>query len=503
MIDCARARHFTTRIRYSTMLRALNSAYLKTGICMLLFQVLAVSLPAFAEADFETRPKPEAQASPQAETVRERSGEIAFIERLSNEIVRTELKLTKISTEFHAAWLKPRKCKVWRVFAYKIAGSGLTNAGIICIAGSRFQYMRNPTLAPAKYLKAGHIINITAASIIMGGTIFELFADHRHRSNLKKHDFDPESSLVKFLELRKELDKLLDTRAREIGDCDELTDSQKQILQCDGKVLKNIRDLISAEFYYSFIEIARLKASLAASSAETIAGAALSGYLGSLNALLSVANKEPKQIGVAGIGFITNGSVVATAPLLTKLARMRAEKSNSNMLGALDISPVDNAATKLEENCQCLNNLLSSASVEDRQLLTAIDARTSAYRLHKHIYDTREHARVLASAKSKPELLGRLFVSSIVGGTNIARGTQLAVAGFKYYDSKTDIFKLVASASTAYIAGSGVWTADNIQGRVRELLLERKLAKAKLGVHARLLGDLENLDNMERQMSLF
>ncbi|MBX9685385.1 MAG: hypothetical protein K2X27_01710, partial [Candidatus Obscuribacterales bacterium] len=123
--------------------------------------------------------------------------------------------------------------------------------------------------------------------------------------------------------------------------------------------------------------------------------------------------------------------------------------------------------------------------------------------LHNAIFDGRDETRSLAKLKSKNELRERLFFSAIVGGTNIARGAQLAVAGFHFNDSPKDNFRLVASASTGYIAGSGVWTLDNIQGKVREELTKKKMNAAKLSVHAKLLDELDDLEQMQEQMSIF
>jgi hypothetical protein len=94
-----------------------------------------------------------------------------------------------------------------------------------------------------------------------------------------------------------------------------------------------------------------------------------------------------------------------------------------------------------------------------------------------------------------------MFYSTIVGGTQAARGTQLAVAGFKYFDESRKAFPLVAAASTTYIAGSGVWSLDNIQGKIREEVARRK--STTTSVHAKLLEDMDDLENMDDQMSIF
>ncbi|MBX9688822.1 MAG: hypothetical protein K2X27_19090, partial [Candidatus Obscuribacterales bacterium] len=242
--------------------------------------------------------------------------QIAAVEKVTNEIVRDEIRLVRFSTQFYAAWLKPERFKSWRLFAYKMAGSGLTNAGMIAIAGSRFQYRSNPSEAPRKYLKSGHIINLTAASILLAGTLTELFLDRLSERSLSRQHLDPASAVKEFLTVRNKLDALIGSRKDILKNCSELTLRQREILEADGQVLQDIRDLACAEFHHAYCDIARLRGTRDIANATTLFSAGTAGYGGSLNSLLSVANKLPRQTGVAGIGFMTSGASVAVSPLI-------------------------------------------------------------------------------------------------------------------------------------------------------------------------------------------
>jgi len=48
-----------------------------------------------------------------------------------------------------------------------------------------------------------------------------------------------------------------------------------------------------------------------------------------------------------------------------------------------------------------------------------------------------------------------------------------------------------------------VWTFDNLQGKAREEIAKANLKKAKLSVQARLADDLDSLEEMEDQMSIY
>lgn len=458
----------------------------------------------------ENTPPPTVDVPPQENTptptvdVPSEANDLTAIETITNKIVRSDLQLLRVATRFHAAWLKPSKWKSWRVFAYKMVGSTLTNTGMILIAASRYQYMNNPAAAPRPYLKSGHICNITAASCLIAGTLGETVLDQVSERRMRKEHLDPKSALNEFLKIRKILDAQISDRQTIITQCTNLTPTQKAILDADGAVLQDLRDLASLEFHNSFCEVARLRGIRDVANATTIFSAASAEFCGSLNSLLAVADRQPKLVGAAGIGFITSGSSVAISPLLVSWTGQLARKRASNKLTASGIESDTDLNARFDTHCQQLQALLANADPDERKLLSALDARASVYALSKAIYDARSDGRVVAKQAEKRELKERLAFSSIIGGTNIARGAQLAVAGFHYTDSPTDIFKLVASASTGHIVGTGVWTIDNIQSKVREEMLKKKLKTTKqMSVHGVLLDDLRNLELMEDQMSIY
>jgi len=430
------------------------------------------------------------------------SDQLTAIEKVSNNALQAEIQMMKLSCGFHAAWLKPNRWKSWRIFGYKIADSGLTNAGITTIAASRFQYMDDPSKAPRPYLKAGHIINLTAASILVGGTLTETLLDRISDYRIAKRKQDPKSALNEFLRLRKSLDDLLAQRELLVANCSSMSPFQKEIIQADGHVLQDLRTLVSDEFQHAYCEVAKLRSVRDLSNATALFSGAAAGYMGSLQSLLSVANRHPNQTGVAGMGFITAGSSVAATPIIVKLGSNLARKRAANRLEHHEITKVSPGA-QFDLHRARFEQLVASAPPSERTLLTALDARNTIYKLHDGMIDARDQDREFIKRKARRDFMERMFYSSIIGGSNIARGSQLVVAGFHYGDNPEENFRLVAAASTVFIAGSGVWTADNIQSKVREELLESKIRRGKLSVHGKLLRDLEDLQQMEDQIRAY
>ena len=178
--------------------------------------------------------------------------------------------------------------------------------------------------------------------------------------------------------------------------------------------------------------------------------------------------------------------------------------SNSKLVSPSSIEQGEFDLSKFKEHIARLESVIEKADESERSLLAALDARKSIYYLHNAIFETRQEIRSNASGRQRRELGERLFFSTAVGGTNIARGCELVVAGFHKFDNPSETFRLVSSASTAYIVGSSLWTADNLQGKFREEVLRRRLARSAVpSVHARLLKDLESLENMENRMRIY
>lgn len=426
---------------------------------------------------------------------------LSEIEKITNSILRSEIQMMRYSTNLHATWVRPSRAKSWRVFAYKMTGSTMLNVGMSLIAASRFQYMDNPSAAPRPYLKSGHIVNLTGTSILLGGTLFESVLDRVHEKRHAKKHLDLKSALQSFLDMQNELDGLIVKRNEMVAACAELSPSQKEILRVDGLVLHDLRDLTVSEFQFTYRDISRLRTARDTATATTVFGAATAAYGGSLQSLLSVANREPKQIGAAGVGFITSGSSVVASPMLIHWAGHHARNRAQAKLESVGITSPDVAASSFDDHRKELADLVAKADSTDKQLLEALGARQSVYDLQNNLLDARQLTRAAVEKRLKKELHERMFFSTIVGGTQVARGTQLCVAGFKYFDAPTKSYPLVAAASTTYIAGSGVWTLDNIQGKVREEAARKR--PVSTSVHGKLLEDLEDLENMDNQMSIF
>jgi len=428
---------------------------------------------------------------------------LGSIEDVTNAIVKKELGLLNLDTKFRIAAARKSKWKPWRMFLYQLLASGLTEAGMTIDVVAGWKYYRKPKLAPRDLLKAGPICNITAPSIALGGTLLEAILDKLQDRRLRKSGLDRKSALKCFLQLRADNDRLLAERSQLIKNA-SLSAIQRQVLEADGVVLKDIRDLASRQFAEYYIQTRHSLAARDAGSLLAIVGAGTSGYLGSISTLLAVTERNPKLTGVGGIGYATAGSIVMMTPILTRLAGNLASKSSERKMQNMVYSNLEGMNRGIfEADRQKLLAILDKADSSDLVLMKGLNARISAYQLHKTIFDNQKAIAVRHAERRNSELKEDLLFSGIVGGTSIARGSLMMEAGFNYSRDPSKLFKLGAIASTIYMVGAGAWLYDTLQDRIRADIRDRKAKIAQSSTQNQLQQRLQSIEEMEDTVSLY
>ena len=424
------------------------------------------------------------------------------IEHITNSALENELLLLDLDTRFRIENTRQTKWKPWRVFTYKLGASGVTEAGITTVAISRWRYYTDPKQAPRNLLKAGPIMNLTGASIVIGGTLIETILSRLRDHRLAMNGLDAKATFRHFIKIKSQLDNLLAEREQMIQANRILSPAQQEILQADGTILKDIRDLELVRFTNYYARARQAKVTRDVGALLSIAGAGTGGYLGSLNSLLAVCNHQPRTGGTAGIGFMVSGSIVALTPLLIKATSTIAENRAAQQAKKI-IGEQSQTLDRFETDRQHLLDLLSQADNSEITLLNGLSARTTAYQLQKEIFENQNIAAAKKEDKSERNFREQLAFSSIVGGTNLARGIQVALAGFAYPNNPKTGFLLTATASTTYMVGAGAWILNTLQERARAQLLTQKVKLAKPSTQAQLQERLERLEEMEEIVSLY
>lgn len=443
------------------------------------------------------------------------------IEDVSNDILKKELELLKLSTKTRLASTDKNKVKPWRTFLYNLGGSGVATAGLISISSERWRTWKNPATAHRDVLLAGPILLLTSHSIIAGGIVLEATLDAINDRKLKKKGLDAKSTKQKALALCSEIDQKLDQRNKLVASVDINaigTSVDKQVLDAETRVLADLRNAAMSEYSQTFVRAKRRIAARNISYINGFSAATTGGYLGSLCGILAVANRKPRTVGPGGIGFIISGANIMTGPILAKMAgNYAAKRGQKEMKKETGEIPKANIT-------QSLSQLKQLNTVGRQDLAT----RLSIYETARDLIDKQIQANAAEKKKANKEFWERLLFNSAIGGTKIAWGIQLANAGFSYHPApsaprstgpKTPLQALletsakpknpnqvfarrVAKGATTYIPGTSLWIFDTLQARTRGELDVYTMGQQFSLPHQKLDQRLQKLSELESKLRI-
>lgn len=428
---------------------------------------------------------------------------ILDIEKLSNGIVKKELAMLKLGNQFLLEREHYDKFKPWREFAYNSAAAGTIHSGIIMQTINGWHGYEDLRKINRRLGKAGGSLLVAGGGITIGGAFIETAIDFFRGRKLKRDGMDSKSVLKRFIELRKDIDLLLAQREETISRASKLTDYQRKLLAAEGIVLADVCELSTRAFADSFIKVKQGLWQRETAKILAVESAADSSFLGSLNSFLAFTDHRPRQMGVAGIGFLIGGTSVMSTPYILKLAGAygahRARAHISKALGEVQIKTFD----KLRIDMAQLSTIIKMADYSELQMLTALNARQSIYEAHQLLLFDEPFSSDAKKKEERRQFKERVIFSTLVGGSNFARGIISINSGYRYYRSPKKFNELNAIASTTYTAGTGVWIIDLLQQRTRAELNARKLKLTNAAPESKLQTRLDAIDNLENAIRFY
>lgn len=443
------------------------------------------------------------------------------IDVFSKQIMQKELELLRLNTRFRAESTKTGKWKPWRQFAYALAGNTVINIGIDHIAFARWKYWQRPTLASKPFLRKGPLCLLIGHSIIASGVILESALDCINDRKVKKKGFDRKTCRERVIVLRNEIDHLLTRRAQTVA---TTGGREKELLEQEGKVLTDVRNCALDEYANLSARAAKWKAARITSNAMIFGNATTGGYIGSLGNLLAVMNRKPRLALPAGVGFIVSGAfIVMTAPttkILSTVVAKHEGKKERNLLGGV---PVD-APAQFDKNRTVLSAMLNEYS---GSLADSVRDRANIYKLQNDIFDAHAALSKKEARVANKEFVEKMIVGAATGGTKIAWGTNLVVAGSAWSNTaparavtvpvrfggrtfrapvrppKTPaqmFSRRVAQGATCQVAGSSIGILDVLQSRVRGEMRANNAKKSGTGPGHFIANRMKILDEMEQKL---
>jgi hypothetical protein len=421
------------------------------------------------------------------------------VDSLSNEIIHKEIELLRLNTNFRMQNTATSRLKPWRQFAYAMAGNCTSEAGISHIAYARWRYWRRPAQASKPFLRTGPICLIVGHSFLAGGSLIEGTLDLIADGKIKKKGFDATTCRKRVVTLSKEIDELIEARQKSIDSC-SASASEVALLNKEGAVLADLRDCSVNEFKQLSVRSTKWRTGRNVSNLCTFGAASTGGYIGALCSLLAINDRNPRLAVPAGIGFICSGSIIALAPIASRVSaslagKLKARTENKILGSGQNLNQLDADRERLASMVAELTSGSAGSSASGERL-SIYNAQTELLKKQVSMGQSEQQA-------SKREFKEKLLTSTIIGGTKIGYGTQLVLAGSGFSrapspkaptipvqvgnqtvrvpipvaKTSAQMFsRRVAQAATTFIPGPAVGALDALQSRVRG---QRKVNRAK------------------------
>jgi len=330
------------------------------------------------------------------------------------------------------------------------------------------------------------------------GALTELGINFYHSHQAKKHGYDRATALKKAVALRKELEGLLLEREQLIESV-IMSAEQKAILKLEGEVLRDICHLTFDEYKTTHIGIARFRTFQNSLYVGDFAKHT-TGWVGNMLGIISQGIRNPVLSGPNGVCITISGALIAANPIVSrglgKLAEVQTRKKLNRELG--DTESRDFAL--FEKDAKALKSALAINRFFGARPLSACEDRMALYETEDVSRQRQLRLAVEEIRAGQRSATQNVFASQIVGGSKIANGIALVMAGYEFPRNTRANFPLVVSGNIAYMSGSAYSVVDNIRIQVQAERSRRKLEKRR-HLPTQVMGDrLKALDELEKRV---
>src|SRR5262249_42349818 len=153
---------------------------------------------------------------------------------------------------------------------------------------------------------------IVAYLIVAGGYTGELFYGKFNDFEGKQKGFDAKTICKKVHSARLEIDDLLAQRDQAVANT---AGGERELLDCEGKVLRDWRDLALIDFSSLYVQSREQHMVRDLINMGTMS-VAYTGFAGATVALEGVRFVKLKRVGASGIPFMTSAGTLTLAPYL-------------------------------------------------------------------------------------------------------------------------------------------------------------------------------------------
>ncbi len=386
------------------------------------------------------------------------------IEKNTELIILKAIELEKLNLYFRLNAGYQGRWKGLRYFISQELNFGLTEAGVIDSAYERIKNLHLPHHPNRAILKQAAVPQMIGPMIASLGSGIELSINLYHQYKAYKLNISPGLAKMRIYKLRDEINDLFKLQDKLISNQSQFPENNAylDVSKAETRVLKDIVNLSIIEYHYFHMDTRKALALQQPLHLRDIAK----------NTLSSVANyvsyrSELHNISALnqplGILTIASGGLIVATPFLSRLVGQIAYRYHENHLDLPHTNELDfsNMVEKLNKDRKYLIYLLSHINESQLHNVSKPLSRMYFYSSIKGKFRTElnnvlkeEQRGVLAATET-------VFSGSFTGGTKVANGCLLTVAGTLYNSKPTVTNSLLASGATTYLVGNSLALIDN------------------------------------------
>ena len=500
------------------------------------------SEPAFAE----NVPSPSLM---QAQAVQQQSSSDR-IEELTRQILKEELELQKVNTQFRLETALTSRWRQRRVFLYGETNATCSEISLIEQVSSRLQLLRSRraarghpnepvetddepdsnntsqvsssttgstttssnnassssnSTAPPKTggrvhgrLQAATETQMIGQSVSACGDVFELGLNFLHYQQIKKRGFSPALYRQRVHAIALRLDSLLNERDRALANEIDATPATVQLQGQESKMLKDLRDLSMIDYREYHAATKRFWA-LQNTAFMLDFSRNCVGITGNLISLTGSHYRHPRYAGTGGLCTAITGSLVMLQPIVGRVS--------GNISGT--------AARKLvSKELTNINTKSSAVFAADRKKLAAICQQGGAsetacagiigrlplYSEQQRLMDDMNSYFASERRRAHNTLIENIAFASAVGPPRAASGVTGIVGGWRYYQDTDAKERLYLAGNIAYLAGTSVNVVETARVQASEELRQYKLGKKHMRTGTRLKARVAALEKLQTSL---
>lgn len=383
--------------------------------------------------------------------------------------VKKEVELAAYNAAFRQHYTKPNKWKNRRLKFYEMTAGGIANAGDITLISQFWHYYRNPGagLKHKGSLESG-AITVMVAYLTLGGLyaaegLTDLIGDYK----ATKQGFSSREVLRRAEQLKKEIDEALASRRAAVNSDSSLSAVDRQVYEQENKVLQDGRDLALVEFSKLYVDARKKRIARDVTTIGTIAVCATGAFPGAMEVVRGIQHVSLKEIGGGGIGFLISGATLAGAPLLIHGGAAIGGAWTQQSLSKRLATEQGKLAKTLQEDTESLSRIKGDYSPQ-------VARRIESYKLMAKLFAERQEFLEAERRRNKEKTIEDFITYGIEGGPQIAWGTLVARAGYRWNRNPAKAFKLIAEGATVNETAWGSWLINKTQGSFRDELYNMK-----------------------------